>query len=149
MPRPRTGTVIPHGDHFDIRITLPNGVKSKRKCLRPGISREEAQAMASERSDFAAKLGADAGPAAIDESFETWAGRWTAYRKERGIGTAEGALGQLAKWAFPEIGHASVRAVGARDLERLVARLDRGVAAAELSWKTAKNVWGIVTKGFV
>jgi hypothetical protein len=59
MSRSRTGTAYPHGDHFDIRITMPDGTRSKPVCMPPGMS----YAMAKERvAANAAHPAAPAGP---------------------------------------------------------------------------------------
>lgn len=56
---------------------------------------------------------------------------------------------QLRSWrshVFPAIGSKEVHLFEADDLRRLVADLDRKVAAGEITWKFAVNVWGMVTK---
>jgi len=64
MPRPRTGSAFKHGDHWDIRITLPDGTRSKSLCL-PGKTEAQARAEAARLTELAEKHGAvraDAGP---------------------------------------------------------------------------------------
>lgn len=48
MPRPRTGSIDPHGDHFDARIRLPDGRRAPRICLAAGLTPEQAKAEAAE-----------------------------------------------------------------------------------------------------
>lgn len=52
MPRKRTGSTYKHGDHFDIRITLPDGSRSNSVCL-PGLTEEQARAKALELTNDA------------------------------------------------------------------------------------------------
>lgn len=48
MPRPRTGTVWRHKDHYDYRITLPYGQRSPGVCLSPEVDLDQAKAIALE-----------------------------------------------------------------------------------------------------
>src|SRR5208282_1396182 len=48
----------------------------------------------------------------------------------------------------PVIGSKPMAMVNRSDIERVVEVLDNKVQAGAISWKTALNVWGIVTKMF-
>ena len=63
--RPRTGQVYvePHFDHFDVRIDLPDGTRSKRKCLAPELTRDEARVEARRLKEIAWALGGARAPA--------------------------------------------------------------------------------------
>jgi integrase len=58
VARPRVGSVFRHGDHFDMRITLPDGSRSRPKCLAPTVTERQARAEAERLTKLAATLGA-------------------------------------------------------------------------------------------
>jgi hypothetical protein len=90
MPNARTGTVWWHRDHWDIRITLPNGKKSKPMHLDKSLqTKTRAEEIALHRTQLAANRGVeeDAGPGAPavpGETFEEWTKRWLKERLARG-----------------------------------------------------------------
>src|SRR5262249_7890712 len=55
VPRPRTGSVYRHGDHFDIQITLPDGSRGRPECQPPGTSDARARDRALRLTQLAAK----------------------------------------------------------------------------------------------
>jgi len=55
MPRPRTGSAYPHGDHWDIQITLPDGSRSRPICQDPAMSEARARDKALRLTQIAAK----------------------------------------------------------------------------------------------
>ena len=55
MPRPRTGSVYRHGNHWDIRITLPGGERARPMCQEPGMSEAKARDKAQRLTQLAAK----------------------------------------------------------------------------------------------
>ena len=112
MPRPRTGSVFPHGDHFDIQVTLPNGQRSRRMCQEPGMSEAKAREKALVASQLAAKEGIGVVPKRTtkgvapvapppSETFEAWAERWCKAREERGLTSVKDDRGRLRKWVLP------------------------------------------------
>lgn len=54
--------------------------------------------------------------------------------------------GRLRKWVFPLWRDKPIAGLVRADVETLVEDLDARARAEELSWKTASNVWGLVTK---
>jgi integrase len=56
--------------------------------------------------------------------------------------------GHLRKWVLPTLGDDPITEVTRIKLERLVEELDENVRAGLLSWKTARNTWGVVSKMF-
>ena len=150
--RPRTGSAIEHGDHYDVRITLPDGTRSTPRCLPPGLTyaraREIAAAMTERAAEQAQPQPTAPAPAPEPETFEAWAVRWCADREARGLTSVDDDRGRLRKWVHPALGKHPVVAIAKSELEDLVEQLDRQVAEGELSWKTATNVWGLVTKAF-
>ncbi|CAN96436.1 hypothetical protein predicted by Glimmer/Critica [Sorangium cellulosum So ce56] len=153
MPRPRTGTIQRHGDHWDARITLQDGSRPWI-CLPAGYSEARARDRAKSLAETARAEGATRPPrgrtaaAPAGETVAAWVERWTAAREERGLSSASGDLGRLRKWLFPQLGDKPITAVTRRDVEAFVEHLDSSVRAGEQSWKTAVNTWGLVSKLF-
>jgi integrase len=113
--RPRTGSVRRHEDHFDVRITFPNGDRGSPRCLPAGTSeayaREIARAMTERAIEMAkeeAKADATAGvaspaPALAHEAWEAWAARWFDARDGAKPGSAKENRGHFKKWVPPEL----------------------------------------------
>ncbi len=85
------------------------------------------------------------------ETVKSWSGRWLADRKLRGIVTVAHDAGRLGKHVLPIVGSLAVQAFRREDVERVVDDLDRKVRLDDddddhLSWKTASNVWVLVSK---
>lgn len=155
MARPRIGSVTRHGDHFDIRITLPNGSRSKPMCQPPDMSEARARDKAMRLTEIAAKRGPTAKRTAKGEAtppgetFDAWSERWCAAREARGLTSVDDDRGRLRNWVSPQLGGGRPMAeITRRDLEALVEKLDTDVQAGALEWKTARNVWGTVSKAF-
>jgi integrase len=154
MPRQRTGTVKLHGDHYDARITLPDGSRPWIH-LPAGLSEARARDRATSLSETARRENATrapkangAAPAPAGETCAAWSERWCAAREERGLTSVNDDRGRLRKWVLPHLGPRPMVEIKRLDLERLVEELDAAVRAELLSWKTARNAWGIVSKMF-
>lgn len=85
------------------------------------------------------------------ETVAKWCDRWLADRKERGIHTVDHDRGRLRKHVLPIVGRLDVRTFTRADVERVVEALDQKMRLDEddehhLSWKTASNVWVLVSK---
>jgi len=149
--RPATGSIV----WADEEKTLPVGVRvsratGKRMLVRfdPGTTRDDAIAIA--------PLLAERGRVAVDEgtgeTVAEYADRWLAERVARGIASSRmHDRGRLRKHAFPILGPLAARTFGREDVERFVADLDRKIRLEadddeHLSWKTASNVWVLVSK---
>lgn len=153
MPRARTGTVERHGDHWDAKILLADGKTRERFCLEPGMSKDAARAEAAALSRRALEVGAEAPPAGTapepeGERVSKYAGRWLKERDARGLTSVGDDRGRLEKHVLPLLSDRATVAVTRTDVERVVEDLDRKVRAGEISWKTAHNVWGNVTRMF-
>jgi hypothetical protein len=128
MPRPRTGSVYRHGDHFDIQITLPDGTRSKPKCQPPEMSEARARDKALRWSQIAAKEGGAQAPERkrkgsappAGETCEAWANRWLASRETRGLSSVDTDRGRLNKWILPILRHKSISTVARADVEAIV-----------------------------
>jgi integrase len=158
MARRRTGTVEAHGDHFDVRVTLPDGQRSKRACLPPGLTRREAQAEAARLTELAwkheAKLAAPVEEDDDRETVEYWADRWFTMRAKRGLEHQDAERSRWTKWidSAPvrgrKFGDLPIAGVTREDLEDLVTFFDGQVQAEAVGWKTLANAWGLVSKAF-
>ncbi len=148
--RPATGSI----EWADDAKTIPVGVRvskanGRRQFIRfdPGTTREEALALA---PVLAARVrhAVDAG---TDETVSEYAARWLTERERRGIGTVGHDRGRLRKHVLPILGLLDVRTFGREDVERVVEDLDRKILLDEdheehLGWKTASNVWVLVSR---
>ncbi len=174
MPRARGGQVFAewHGDHWDIRFELPDGNVTRRACMpSPSRAKHETEEQAKRRSLDEAKNEArrlkaiawrsGAQLARIDpatprtakakpegETFDKWAYRWLVDRSAKGLASAHDDDGRYRKWVFPHFGHKPIARIQRIDLERFVEGLDGNVRAGALSWRTARHVWGMLTKMF-
>jgi integrase len=81
------------------------------------------------------------------ESLEAYAKRWLADREGR-VKSLRSDRGRLACHVLDLIGREDVRTIGRDGVERVRNDLDRKIASGELSWKTAANVWTVVTSMF-
>lgn len=82
------------------------------------------------------------------ETVKGWCGRWIAERSRRGHKSLRGETSCLRTWVWPRVGHLAMAAVTRADLEAWVEAIDEAVREEELSWKTALNAWGLVSKMF-
>lgn len=149
MPRARTGSVERHLDHFDIRPRMPNGKLTRRACLPPSVTLEQARAEVKRLTTLIALHGGelvDESPAPAGDDLETvdlFSDRWMKSRR----GAAE-ASQHLRFHVFPLLMDQPVNRVTRDDLEAVVLALDVKVREGAIAWKTARNVWGTVTKMF-
>jgi integrase len=130
---------------------MPDGTRTRRACLPPSLDGEAARTEARRLKSIAWRAGgtlADAPAAEDGETMDAWVERWIADRRDRGLATARDDDGRWRRWLFPLLGVRPVASVQRIDLERVVEDLDRRVRAGELSWLTARHVWGQCTKMF-
>lgn len=163
MGRARTGSVVRIGDHFVARIALGGGKKSSPIHLPASFTEAQARAVAADLSAKSkAGLLVQMAQASATETVDRYFDRWFNDREARGYADVGRERGRFRKWVAPAIGHLLMGSVTARDLESLVERLDRAARiyadhearnevppqASSLSWKSARNVWGLVTSAF-
>ena len=140
-----------------VRVTLPTpkGAKPKRKPVpMPGIAEhdvDEARSMALVVSELARTGGATTLPDGA--SVSDYAGNWIKDRETRGITTFKHDESRLRLHVLPILGPFAIATVGRADIERVVEDLDLRIALdpsdeRHLAWKTASNVWTLVTKMF-
>jgi integrase len=107
--------------------------------------------LVAKRARLAEATAAKAQPNGSGETVAKWCERWVADRKERGIHTVGHDRGRLGKHVLPVLGRLDVRTFTRADVERVVEALDEKMRLDEddehhLSWKTASNVWVLVSK---
>ncbi len=157
MGRRAVGTIYKHGDHWDARVSLPD--KSRPVFhLNAGLTKTQARAQARELAAAAmeGRLVQDQPVATATarqpgESCESWFDRWFKARAARGMARCTDDLNRVRKHVLPVLGATTPLAtVGKVDIERLVTALDGRIHApvAPMSWKTARNVWGLVSRAF-
>lgn len=166
MPRKRTGSVeyieARSGEtqgHYRARITLDDG-KRKRIDLDPGPKSPQAERRARERaahwSERARAEGIVAVPRSarqrlvceVGETVSGWFEPFAEAREARGLTSVGDDRGRFRVHVDPVIGALPMAAVTRDDVEAVVRSLDAKVRAGELSWKTANNVWVLMTTMF-
>jgi integrase len=150
MGRNPTGTIQPHGDHFDARVTMRDGTRPWI-CLPPSETEERARERAAAMSEMARAPGSTYDPRAAKveagETFGAYIARWSADRVTRGIVSARGDVGALRKHC-PRIWDRPITAITRDDVEALVEDLDAEVAYDAISAGSAKQVWKVMRKAF-
>jgi integrase len=143
MARQRTGSVWLNRRTglFMVQVTFVDGTRGRPIAMPAGTTLEAARARARELSERVAAegwLGEARG-----ETLAAYAERWLESRRD-----PKEARGHLKLYVLPALGARPLREITRRDLELIVADLDRRVRVGELRGKTATNVWGTVTKLF-
>jgi integrase len=82
------------------------------------------------------------------ETLAEWSDRWLAVRADRGLATVDDDRSRLRNHVLPLLGAKNVRTITRDNVEELVEKLDAGIRAHVLSWKTASHAWGLVTRMF-
>jgi integrase len=144
--RPPTGEVVlKDGRPFGVRVTMPD----KTRPVYPfgeEVSGERAKVLAaliSKRVRSEAPVPADA-----PETLNEWSERWVAWREERSLSSASDNRSQIRDHVAPRLGTKSMRDISRADLEELVDDFDKKVRSGAIHWKTAANIWGVVTRMF-
>lgn len=147
--RPATGSIKWRAGQWWARVTLPNGSRPWVD-LDPNILRDDvagAKACAAQVSADARNPEAPRVKARVKETVGEFAGRWLADREGR-VKSLRSDRARLRDHVLSLIGTDDVRAIGRERIELVRDDLDRKIARAELSWKTAANVWTCVTSLF-
>ena len=155
--RPATGTVFYEGGRWKVRVSTRDG---KRPVLEldPRFGPDDRAKAEEQGAEFAQQVRETGWtpdsalppvPASRNETVADWFKRWHASRKNKlADETFRKEQSHFTKWIEPEIGHLTVRSVVRRDVERVVARLDRAIEDESTRAKNAQNVWGTVSKMF-
>lgn len=165
MPRRRTGTAFYRWGCWYVQIPLADGTRSKPIKLPHLTEKTEAQKQAAKAKAAELTELAEQGVTAVasndeGETLEDWGERWLDDRLRRGLRDDIG--GTWRKWVVTQLGRMPMASIERADLEGFVEFLDGCVQAYDkaskarkpidrsrmLSWKTAGNVWGHVTKAF-
>jgi integrase len=155
MSRKATGTIEACGDHFKARITLKSG-KRVWIHLPPGLTEPRARERAAALSERARKEGrvkvdvrssGTTTPPQV-ETLRQWCDRWLASRVQKNHANVDTERWNLGKHVYPRLGECAMTAVTSEQIEAIVEDLDRRIAKREIQWKTASNVWGLITKMF-
>jgi integrase len=165
MGRPANPT--PHWDPdrkvWTVRVSLPKpagwpkGKEAPRRTYDlEGIPEGKEH---QERADAVAKIVSDKVRRGEGVSFgegETiaiWSERWLADREARGISSVQDDRGRMRKHVLPILGPHPIATITREQIEHLVEDLDRKIDLdpeddEAIGWKTASNVWVLVTKMF-
>ena len=92
-----------------------------------------------------ARLGATEQRPAL-RTVAVWFEAWIEDRQKRGLSSTKSDEYRARKHVLPLLGAKRMQDVTRRDIEILVHRLDETVRNGALHAKTARNVWGLVTK---
>ncbi len=133
--------------HWHVRLTLVGGER-RWAPLDPAIAQDdEAGARAAGRlvSDEARASGLV--PDTVRETVSEYAKRWLAAREGR-LRSTRANKAHLETHLLPLLGAADMRSVERTAIERVVANLDTKVRKAELTAKSARNIWGTIGKMF-
>lgn len=96
-----------------------------------------------------AKKPAKPAPAGSDgETVATYADRWILEREGRGLSSTTDDTSRLRKYVLPHLGALAIRSVTRADVESVVEHLDALVLKRAIRWKTAINIFGLVSKLF-
>lgn len=150
MGRPAKGSVELSGDHYKVRLSMPDGSRPWHH-LEPGWTLEEAEEIGRGLAKLAKEGKLPVAPKRVragEETVAQWMKRWLDHREARGLTSVKGDRGRLTKHVLPCLGAKPMGKVSRTDLEALVSTLDTKIRDGETAWKSATNVWGLVTKMF-
>lgn len=136
---------------YEVRLRYSDGARPWR--LVPGgnsIDEKTATTRAAEMAKRAIKMPHErATVRRVDgELVDDWFRRWCADRTKRGLLCAPTDRGNYANHIARFIGRRPMPAVTPDDIEKIRDALDDKIIAGELAWKTAANIWTLVTKMF-
>ena len=153
MGRIKTGSVSRFVDEKGrVRYKLASRcrtVRPARKRLPPGTTEARARATADSWNEKA-QIDPDFQPVKQQpegEALGDWYDRWFGDRDARGIQTKVDR-GRVRKHVPADLMRKPIVSIAKEDLEGIVETLDRQVAAREMKWKNAANIWGIISKSF-
>jgi integrase len=132
----------------------PDGSKFEKPVDMPGIAEADkpaAQVLAKRLALRAQRIGGV--PEVMPKTVNEYADEWLEEREARGNSTVGHDKSRLTRHVLPVIGTKAMVAVEREDIERVVEALDRKILlpaehAEHLEWKSASNVWVLVTKMF-
>ncbi len=138
---------------FKIGVTAADG-EQLWKRMKPGCKRAEAER---EAASWPAKLAADPDfrPQPVGgETFSKWFARRSEARRAK-LSSVSDDESRFVTWIEPykcadgaTLGDKAMACITTEDLEGLVEHLDDNVNKGKLRWKTAINVWAVITGSF-
>lgn len=157
---PRQGETI---GHWRVRVTCADGSRPWID-LDPSPKSKQTEAKAREAAAHYSELVRERGIVAVpvrcmpqparlqsasdSETLATYAERWLDVREARGKMSVRSDRARMKTHIVPVLGHLPIADVAREHIEQLVSALDAKVQAAELSWKSAVNVWTLVVRLF-
>ncbi len=105
----------------------------------------DAQRKEDERGGIAAAL---APPSPVTESPSAWFKRWIAERRMLGLRSVDTDEARIRDYVLPFLKSPSMASVTRDHVEDVRDGLDVKIRSGALSWKTAANAWGLITKAF-
>jgi integrase len=154
--RKRTGTTqrfeAPDGSSFfRARIRLGDGSRPWYDVPK-GYSEARAKEYAARLQELedanGELLAAKVGTPAANESASGWFDRWHSWREGIGLRTVSTDRARVRDYVLPLLSSGSMAKVTRDELEDVRDALDAKIHKAAMSWKTAANTWGLVTKAF-
>jgi integrase len=82
------------------------------------------------------------------ELLDAYAERWRQDREARGLRAVRDDRSRYVHWISPVLGHRPAALITVDEVETLRDELDQHVQSGSIAWKTAHNVWNVVTKLF-
>jgi integrase len=157
--RPLTGRVVklksgPHAGQLQGIVTLIDGTTQRLPPFPRGMSLARAKDMTLAKQEAARAQGITKpvlrAPSDVpaEGTVAAWFERFAAFRERRGLTSVKDDRSRFANHVKTTLGALAMATVTREDLEALVRSLDAKVHAQELSWKSAQNVWMLVTKMF-
>ncbi len=152
--RPATGSIKWVRDRWHAYVSMPDGSRPL-KPLDPKIPFGEKGSEAYERARASARVASEwyrANPSAegtVRETVEQYSKRWLEDREGRGVHSVADDRSRMTHHVVPLLGALDVGKFNRDDVERLRDDLDRKILLPKgqrsLSWKTAANVWTLIT----
>lgn len=150
MQRTRSVTPQWRDGMWKVRVTDPNPDASPKRPWVPleGIPISDPE-LAQRKAAVIVEIVRANGLVAMtgEETVSDWMGRWFTARERRlGVGRVKTERGQWTLHFADAIGHLPLAAVSAEHGRAIVTKLDAAVEAGDIAWKTASNLWAIVSK---
>jgi len=146
MPTKAKGYVKKVNGEYRTYIRYADG--TRKWITMHGVKTEAQARKRSAEIAEGAKLEAAPSRAARGDSVADYAEAWLVHRKTAGLLSVADDRMRVYKHIVPAIGHLSIKTVGKGDLESLRDTLDTKILSGELAWKTAANIWTLVTAMF-
>jgi hypothetical protein len=142
--------------HYRVRITCPDRSRpwfdlppERKTSAAEPRAREKGKAYTERARREGIGVAPRRGTAKATDGEETvrdWCTRWFQLRRLRNFSSVGKDESRVRKHVLPTIGHLFMTDVRRDDLEDVVELLDELVLTGALGWKSAVNIWALVTK---